>query len=337
MIAIAFGTRPEWIKIEPIIEKIHNKIPYILFCTGQHEQILGSSLKKYKHSVLSIKNHLNRLDDIVVSILHEIAIYYNSYPEISHVLVQGDTTSAFAVALSAFHRKIPIIHLEAGLRSWDIFNPYPEEFNRVSISNMASIHLCPTQKNMYNLAKCPGVKYVTGNTVLDKLVGLEPVIENFALITMHRRENLNIIDKWFEQLDLIASENTHLEFIFPMHPNPEIQKHRGILKHVKVVDPVSHDECIDLIRRCSLVITDSGGIQEESSFLKKKCIVCRETTERGEGEGTFASLCCCPDLLPQVFKNTEIEIVNQRCPYGDGHASDKIYKILKEITSETIQ
>lgn len=331
MILIAFGTRPEWIKIQPIVEKIDGKIPYKLLFTGQHLEIIDKSVSKYPLEHISIDTHSNRLDDIVISILLKSAFVFD---DISHVMVQGDTTSAFAVALAAFHRQVPIIHLEAGLRSWDIFNPYPEEFNRVSISNMASIHLCPTHHNRYNLAKCPGIKYVTGNTVLDKLIGLEPVIENFVLITMHRRENLHIIDKWFEQLDLIASENTHLQFIFPMHPNPKIQKHKNLLKHIKVINPVSHEECVDLIRRCSLVITDSGGIQEESAFLKKKCIVCRETTERSEGEGIFARLCCSPYLLPQVFKNNKIEIVDQKCPYGDGHASDKIYKILKELTDE---
>jgi UDP-N-acetylglucosamine 2-epimerase (non-hydrolysing) len=328
MILIAFGTRPEWIKIAPIVKKIDGILPYKLLFTGQHLEIIDKSVTKYPLENISIDKHSNRLDDIVISILLKSAFVFDN---VAHVMVQGDTTSAFAVALAAFHRNIPIIHLEAGLRSFDINNPYPEEFNRVAISNMADIHLCPTHNNRYNLNKCPGVKYVTGNTVLDNLSGLKPVLENKILITMHRRENLDIIDKWFEQFDLLALANTKYEFILPMHPNPAIQKYRDLLKHVKVINPLSHDECIDLIRRCSLVITDSGGIQEESAFFKKKCIVCRETTEREEGEYIFSQLCHEPEQLIKIFNKTKIEIVDHECPYGDGYASDKILKILERL------
>jgi UDP-N-acetylglucosamine 2-epimerase (non-hydrolysing) len=148
---------------------------------------------------------------------------------------------------------------------------------------------------------------------------------------MHRRENLDIIDKWFEQFDLLALANTKYEFILPMHPNPAIQKYRDLLKHVKVINPLPHDGCIDLIRRCSLVITDSGGIQEESAFLKKKCIVCRETTERQEGEYRFSKLCHTPEKLKSIFNETKIELVDHECPYGDGYASDKILNVLQRL------
>lgn len=328
MILIAFGTRPEWIKIEPLVKKIHGNIPYKLLFTGQHLEIIDKSISQYSLEHLSIDKHSNRLDDIVISILLKSTFVFD---DVTHVMVQGDTTSAFAVALAAFHRKIPIIHLEAGLRSFDIDNPYPEEFNRIAISNMASIHLCPTHNNRYNLMKCPGTKYVTGNTVLDSLADLNPVIENKVLITMHRRENLDIIDKWFQEFDLIASENTHLEFYLPLHPNPEIQKHRNILKHVEVIDPLSHDQCIEFIRTCAIIITDSGGIQEESAFLKKKCIVCRKTTERMEGEGIFSELCHYPNQLKEIFDRSEQVIIEQQCPYGDGKACEKIFHILQEL------
>jgi UDP-N-acetylglucosamine 2-epimerase (non-hydrolysing) len=332
MILISFGTRPEWIKIKKIVDKIEGIIPYRLVCTSQHTEIIDESIKNYKVEYLSIDTGTNRLDDIVASILKKC---YYVFQDIKYTMVQGDTTSAFAFSLASFHRRIPIIHLEAGLRSFDINNPYPEEFNRVAISNMADIHLCPTHENKNNLIKCPGTKYVTGNTVLDYLVGLEPIIEDFVLVTMHRRENLSIIHKWFEYLDITASENKNLEFILPMHPNPKIQKHRHLLKNVRVINPIPHDKCIDLIRRCSLVITDSGGIQEESAFLKKKCIVCRETTEREEGEYFFSELCHHPSHLPSLFKKTKIEIVKHKCPYGNGFASEAIIKILKGLYDQT--
>jgi UDP-N-acetylglucosamine 2-epimerase (non-hydrolysing) len=328
MILIAFGTRPEWIKIEPVIKKIHGKIPYKILFTGQHSEIIDKSIYGYPVENLSIDYHTNRLDGIVSSILRKSSFVFD---DIKYTMVQGDTTSAFAVALASFHRQIPIIHLEAGLRSFDIQNPYPEEFNRIAISNMTNIHLCPTEQNKINVMKCPGTSFVVGNTVLDSLVGLEPTLEDFIVITMHRRENLDIIDKWFEQLDLLALDNTRYEFILPMHPNPSIQKHRDLLKYVTVIDPLSHEECIDLIRRCSLVITDSGGIQEESAFFKKKCIVCRETTERQEGEYVFSELCHTPEKLQSIFNRTKIELVDRKCPYGDGYASDKILKVLERL------
>lgn len=328
MILISFGTRPEWIKIKPVIQQIDGKIPYRLVCTGQHRDLIDDSIKNYHVEHITIDTEHNRLDDIVVSILRKSKYIFDN---ISHTMVQGDTTSAFAMALASFHRQIPIIHLEAGLRSFDIHNPYPEEFNRISISNMASIHLCPTITNKTNLRHVSGKKYVVGNTVLDNLINIKPILENFVLVTLHRRENIPIIAEWFNVIEELAEENQHLKFILPMHLNPEIQKHKSIFKNVDVVSPVSYNECIDLISRCSLIITDSGGIQEESAFLKKKCIVCRQTTERTEGEGIFSELCYSPERLRDIFYRTKIEMINKDCPYGDGYASLKIFEILENL------
>jgi len=331
MILIGFGTRPEWIKIRPVVEKINGKIPFRLLCTGQHGSLIDNSINNYKVSYLNITDGSNRLDSIVTTILKEFDKYSDG---ITHIMVQGDTTSAFALALAAFHRKIKIIHLEAGLRSWDKDNPYPEESNRISIGAMADIHLCPTDQSKENLRHVMSKNskaYVIGNTVLDNLLDIVPTINNTVLITMHRRENLPIMNKWFKAINDLAINNPKLEFIFPMHLNPEIQKHKNILTNVKVIDPIDYEECKKYLSTCGLVITDSGGLQEESSFLKKKCIVCRSTTERVEGEYIFSWLCSFPDMLSEIFNSIKIELVNESCPYGDGKSSKKILKILERL------
>jgi UDP-N-acetylglucosamine 2-epimerase (non-hydrolysing) len=199
---------------------------------------------------------------------------------------------------------------------------------------MASIHLCPTESNELNIKLGDNKNsktFVVGNTVLDNLKDINPSINNQVLITMHRRENLVIIDEWFRAINRLAINNPHLEFIFPMHLNPEIQKHKHTLTNVKVTNPLSHDQFVELLSRCGLVITDSGGIQEETAFLKKKSIVCRKNTERNEGEGVFSYICWSPDNLEEVFDKTKIELVNDPCPYGNGDSSGVILQILERL------
>lgn len=330
MILICFGTRPEWIKIKPLLDEIGNSIPYRLVCTGQHIDLLDNSIKDYSVEYMSIIPGWNRLDDIIRSIMINADWIFN---KITHVIVQGDTTSSFGIALCAFNRNIKIIHLEAGLRSWNNKNPFPEEFNRISISNMASFHLCPTKDNAINIQAHHnnGKIFVVGNTVLDNLKHIQPTLTNDILITLHRRENLNIIDKWFTEIEMLAQKYTRLNFIFPMHPNPLIQKYKHILKSVKVIEPLSYEQCVKLVASCGLLITDSGGLQEESAFLKKRCIVCRENTERTEGEYFFSELCPYPEMLGMIFDKTKIELVDHTCPYGDGNSSKKIVEILRKI------
>jgi UDP-N-acetylglucosamine 2-epimerase (non-hydrolysing) len=339
MILIAFGTRPEWIKIKPVVDKIQGIVPFKLLFTGQHTSLIDDSIKEYDCSSICIDDDIcsNRLDAIV----RDILLQFPEDTEITSVMVQGDTTSAFAMALAAFHRKIPIIHLEAGLRTFDKHNPYPEEFNRTSISSMAEVHLCPTSTSSLNLIMSnPYTRniHVVGNTVLDHLVGINPTLNDFVLVTMHRRENHKMMSRWFKVINSIAcrekQEYNGLSFILPMHPNPNVKQHQDILKHVKVVPPMPHKECVDYISRCKFVITDSGGIQEEACFLKKKCIVCRSVTERIEGLGDFAFLCKYPNQLLNLFyklKDNTHSLVEQDCPYGDGRSAEKIAEILYEF------
>lgn len=326
MILISFGTRPEWLKVKPLINVCRkNKTPVKLLFTGQHESLIEEGFE-YDYKI-NIKDSDNRLDSIFISVLGDDRIFDN----VTKVLVQGDTASAYAVALASFHRKIEVVHLEAGLRSYDIENPYPEEFYRRCISNLASQNLCVSHVGRDNLEteRAPGEIHVVGNTVLDNIPNLNISYGPKILITMHRRENHDIMENWFSELEKLAATNPHLQFIFPIHPNPRVKEHASVLKNVKVVDPVPHRELLQLISECRFVITDSGGIQEESSFLNKKSIVCRKATERVEGLGTFSFLCESPEQLKVLFDRLdENPEINLPCPYGDGKSSEKIYEIL---------
>ena len=176
MILLSFGTRPEWIKVKPLLKLLDGKIPYKLLFTGQHKDLLSKIEKENELIKLNIRHGANRLDSIVSSIMNNNHIFR----DVKLVLVQGDTTSAFSVALAAFHRKIKVAHLEAGLRTYDKNQPYPEEFNRQAISRIADIHFCPTEISKQNLVKenVQGLKEVVGNTVLDNLVDVETKYTN---------------------------------------------------------------------------------------------------------------------------------------------------------------
>ena len=329
MMLICFGTRPEYIKIKPILEVFKGKIPHKILFTGQHTDLL-SHIKDNVHR-LHIKDGPNRLDSIVTSALNNEDIFRY----VTSVMVQGDTTSAFALALAAFHRKIPVLHLEAGLRTYNLDHPYPEEFNRQAIGRLAAYNLCPTSKCMSNLEKehTPGKRFIVGNTVLDNLVDLEPSFSNNVIITLHRRENHHWIDEWFKEIDKLAEKHKDLNFILPIHPNPAVTKHKHLLEHVKVIDPVPYNEFIKMLAGCKFAITDSGGLQEELSFFGKLCIVCRKKTERTEGVGTFAYLCMEPSGLEELFNRINDNYNSVKdipSPYGDGKSAQKILKLIKD-------
>lgn len=323
-ILICFGTRPEWLKIKPILDKLH-KSDYILLFTGQHQDLLNNVSVKYR---INISSTSSRLDAIVNDCLQQ-------FPEgeFKGVLVQGDTASAFGCALAAFNRQLPIYYLEAGLRSYDLEHPYPEEGYRQMISRLATINFCPTELSADNLRaeRVSGKIYVVGNTVLDNLID-KPSGQygDEILITLHRRENHHIMDEWFRTIELLANKYDNYKFILPIHPNPNVQRHKHLLNKVSVVSPLSHNETIDIVRNCRFIISDSGGIQEEASFFNKKVIVCRKTTERPEGLNTgHLHLCPTPDRLLSLFSVIEQNpYINVPCPYGDGHSAQRVKDIL---------
>ena len=323
MILLCFGTRPEWLKIKPLIKQLDN---YKLLFTGQHPDLLKDIEVDYK---IIISESNNRLDQLISDCLTQ---FPNG--DFESVLVQGDTASAFACAIGAFNRGLKIYYLEAGLRSYNLNHPYPEEAYRQMISRISDVNICPTELSRDNLIseKVNGICQVVGNTVLDNLLPYKTQCEygNKVLVTLHRRENHHWLDEWFKQIDRIAGENKELEFILPIHPNPNVQKHKPLLKNVNIVDPMTHSELLEVLVKTKFVISDSGGLQEEGSFFNKKVIVCRKTTERPEGiETGHLYLCDNPNELYYLFEviNKNYKITSE-CPYGDGKSSIKIKNIL---------
>jgi UDP-N-acetylglucosamine 2-epimerase (non-hydrolysing) len=269
----------------------------------------------------------NRLNNIIYSIMKS-----NILHDITHVIVQGDTVSSFGMALSAFNNKKKIIHLEAGLRTYDTYNPYPEEAYRQMISRITDIHLCPTEYNKQNLIneRVAGKIYVVGNTGLDNIDNSDCSYDNKVLITLHRRENHDIMNMWFEELEKLAYIYKDVEFTIPIHSNPEIIKHKNIFKRVNVIKPLTHEEIINYIKKCKLIISDSGGLQEECSYLNKKIIICRKNTERTETLGTNGILCRCPSMLQDIFSKVYLDYyINQDSPYKIGKSWIKIKEIVE--------
>lgn len=332
-ILICYGTRPEYIKIEPII--LHELSQFhdikTLF-TGQHKDLIQGSIKP-TYSLEMNNCSPNRLNSILANITGSYALDQILNEGFTHILVQGDTASAFACALVAFNKGIKVIHLEAGLRTHDKSHPYPEEAYRQCISRITDIHLCATPYNFCNLLK-DGLNepeiHVVGNTVLDHLQGIPISYNNDVLITLHRRENHKSIPFWCNQIEDLAEENPNLNFIFITHPNPKSRcslKRR--LTNTFITEPINHKSFIQRISKCKFLISDSGGVQEEASFLKKRVIICRETTERPEALESFHYLCKKVGDLPKIFNS----IINDykpksKCPFGDGKSAEKILQIL---------
>lgn len=325
-ILFCFGTRPEWLKIKPIIGLI-DKSEYQLLFTGQHADLLNDIEVDYH---IKIKDSDNRLDQLISDCLLQFPT-----GDFDSVLVQGDTASAFACAIAAFNRQIKIYYLEAGLRSYNLQHPYPEEAYRQMIARIADVNFAPTDISYQNLIdeKVHGKVFVTGNTVLDNLKNYKLTCNysNKVLVTLHRRENHHWMDTWFNELEKLANNYPDLEFILPIHPNPNVQKHRHLLNKVNVVDPLAHHELLEILTQCKLVISDSGGLQEEGSFFNKKVIVCRTTTERPEAIDTgHLYLCGSPNKLSVIFGSLiENYYINNKCPYGEGNSAEKVIQLIK--------
>ena len=325
---VIYGTRPEYLKIKPLLRddpSLHS-----LFIK-QHVDIIDFG--NPTHSITVDNECESRLNSIFEQIFLKAEKYIKQY---KNIVVQGDTATVAASALTAYNLKKNIFYIESGLRSFDLENPYPEEAYRQMVSRIATVNFCPTELSAQNLKqeKVAGKIEISGNTALDNLINEKNTAQygKYILITLHRNENLSILDEWLNEIDKIAQAYPRFIFIFPVHPNPIIQKSAHKLKYVTTVEPLEHNKFIQTLKNSSCAITDSGGIQEEGSFLGKKIIVCRKTTERPEGiETGHLHLCESPDKLPNIFETVMRNFtIDSACPYGDGNSASKINKILAE-------
>lgn len=363
-VMFVFGTRPEAIKLSPVILEAQKHFEVSVCVSEQHKEMLYQVTDFFNINInynLHIMKTSQSLFDITSNILLKIKdIYENSKPGI--VIVQGDTTTAFAAALAAFYLKIKIAHIEAGLRSFDLYNPFPEEANRKLIAAIANYHFAPTQIAYDNLLS-EGIKqniYLTGNTVVDALYLILDKIKKtkacfdifhnidfskrIILFTSHRRESFGKpMKSIFEAIKLLAVEFSDTEIVYPVHLNPNVKnlayKMLGNIQNIKLINPLSYLEFVYLLSKSYLVITDSGGVQEEAPAFGIPVLVIRNTTERLEGlRANIAKLVgtntktiyeTAKDLL--INKDLYKSMSNQLNPYGDGKASLKIIDILKGL------
>ena len=351
-----FGTRPEAIKMAPIIQEMeHHKseIESIICVTAQHREMLDSVLETFHITPdydLNIMKKGQTLDSVTETILQGLNdILEKEKPDM--VLVHGDTTTTFASALSAFYHKIPVGHVEAGLRTHNLYSPYPEEANRQMVGNIAELHFTPTMQSLKNLLqenKDPEKIYVTGNTAIDALKTTvkkeynSPALQwagdgRIVLLTAHRRENWGApLKRVFTAVNRITEKYPDVRVIYPCHMNPAVRgladEMFGANDHVKVIEPLEVTDFHNLIKKSYLVLTDSGGIQEEGPSLGKPVLVVRETTERPEGveAGTLKLVGTSTDnIVKQVGRLLDDKAEYERMskaenPYGDGHASERI-------------
>jgi UDP-N-acetylglucosamine 2-epimerase (non-hydrolysing) len=375
-VAIVIGTRPEAIKLWPLIEILREDplIEPTVISTGQHGSMISNMLSDLEiQPDVALANRIapGSLSTLLSSLLVAIEeVLLENKPSI--VVVQGDTASALAGTIAAFFARIPVAHVEAGLRTHDLKAPFPEEFNRQAIARVADLHFAPTNVAAANLIRegiSPERVILTGNTVVDATIkmlqniqsqknkekqshllesfGLEPLSEgNFAIVTLHRRENAG---KHFETV-LQGLRNTALKrkdfrFIFPVHPNPIISKivnqHLGDLQNVVLTDPLVYRDFLFLLSRCKFVLTDSGGIQEEALTLGKRILIAREDTERQEG--VSHGLAELVDLTSSDLSQTIIREIEKASfsnsekttnPYGDGRSSQKIRDALVSFLTQ---
>lgn len=360
-IMLVFGTRPEAIKMCPLVNelKARTTIETIVCVTGQHRQMLDQVLDAF-HVVpdydLSIMKDKQTLFDITTNILTRIKeVLEQVKPDV--VLVHGDTSTTFVTALACFYLQIPVGHVEAGLRTYNIYSPYPEEFNRQAVGIISRYNFAPTElsrQNLLNEGKNADSIYVTGNTAIDALKTTvredytHPELEwakgsRLIMITAHRRENLGEpMKNMFRAIRRVMDEHSDVKAIYPIHMNPVVRQTAdeilGGEERIRIIEPLEVLDFHNFLARSFLILTDSGGIQEEAPSLGKPVLVMRDTTERPEGiaAGTLKLVGTDEEVIYQNFKlllecKTEYEkMSNASNPYGDGFACRRIADILEQ-------
>ncbi|MBZ9632998.1 non-hydrolyzing UDP-N-acetylglucosamine 2-epimerase [Clostridium sp. FP1] len=358
-VIVIFGTRPEAIKMAPLVKELekNSRIQCVVCVTAQHRELLDQVLEvfniepQYDLNIMKSKQSLTGITCSVLEGLEET--FENEKPDI--VLVHGDTTTTFAASLAAFYRKIPVGHVEAGLRTHNKFFPYPEEINRKLTGALADLHFAPTTTSKENLLR-EGVDesaiFVTGNTVIDamkftikeayifennELNAIDYKNKKVIIVTAHRRENWGSgIENICNALKIIVCENKDVEVLYLVHPNPVVKDMvSGILKgvdRIHLLSPIDTGEIHNLMKKCYLVMTDSGGIQEEAPHLGKPVLVLRDVTERVEAQHAGTVRLVGTDVgeivsnANKLLRNSEEYDHMSRSinPYGDGNASAKI-------------
>lgn len=360
-VMVVFGTRPEAIKMCPLVNELKSRpsLKIVVCVTGQHRQMLDTVLESFGIEPdydLSIMKDRQTLYDVTTNILLKIKpILENEYPDI--VLVHGDTTTTFATALASFYLQIPIGHVEAGLRTNNIYSPYPEEFNRQAVSIISRYNFAPTQLSKSNLVaegKDPNSIHITGNTAIDALKTTvrsdyhHPELDwakdsRLILITAHRRENLGgPMKNMFRAIRRVLDEHQDIKAIYPIHMNPAVRevanKYLGGDDRIHIIEPLDVLDFHNFLNHSYLVLTDSGGIQEEAPSLGKPVLVMRDTTERPEGiaAGTLKLVGTEEDVIYREFnllisdKNEYEKMSKASNPYGDGNACVRIANILEK-------
>jgi len=338
MILIAYGTRPEIIKLFPLVHEFKRRnMSFRTLFTGQHPD-LYQDVKDLMPEPDYILSRDKTTSETLCGSFQRIFSSFEALlgdGKFRCVLIQGDTTTACAIAQGAFYNQVKVGHIEAGLRTYDVENPFPEEANRRIISQLACFNFAPTPRALSSLQK-EGARnvYLTGNTIVDALnfFDFERKFENTVLITIHRRENHHQIKDIFLQLDRVAGKYPDFKFIFPIHPNPNVRKHRRLLTHqnIHVIDPVGYPEMLEKISRASFIISDSGGLQEEAVYFGKKILIVRKTTERPETiESGFGRLVDV-NIAGHIEWALKTPSFNRNNPFGDGNSSKNIADILIE-------
>jgi len=357
---LVFGTRPEAIKMCPLVKELKTRknLQISVCVTGQHRQMLDQVLHIFQVKPdydLSIMKQNQTLFDITANILGGIKqVLEKERPDV--VLVHGDTSTTFVTALACFYLQIPVGHVEAGLRTYDIHTPFPEEFNRQAVSIISRYHFAPTEAARQNLlreGKDSQTIFVTGNTAIDALkttvrqTYTHPELEwakdsRLILITAHRRENLGKpMEAMFRAIRRVLQEHPDVKAIYPVHMNPLVRKTAdeilGGNERIHIIEPLDVLDFHNFIARSYLILTDSGGIQEEAPSLGKPVLVMRDTTERPEGiaAGTLKLVGTNEETIYSCFKllledpETYRAMCNADNPYGDGLASIRIADILE--------
>ena len=332
ILSIIYGTRPEYLKILPLIHELQQQtvLQYNIIRILQHNNL--NEIDLYSNNIVEINNdNYNRLDSLGSQILMKLSKYIIGS---DYVIVQGDTATAFYTALCAFQNNIKIAHLEAGMRTYDINNPYPEEAYRQMISRMASVHFTPHQYNLQvlNNERVYGDIITVGNTILDLIKSYNLTISrgNKILITFHRRENNKYLEHFIKELIRCIEQFKDKEFYWFLHPNKELQGQIKELTYqymnrIHFIEPCNHRIFLDYLKDCYCILTDSGGIQEEASFLGKCSIVLRNDTERDQIKYPYLQLVKPPfNLLIDSINKIPDKDLPPNYVYGKGNTSLQI-------------